>query len=260
MCERLLLLLLLPLLLSPSSALAVELQCTGAPIESSLTDDERAERLADQAIACVKERKAIQAIALLSELIGIDPDNAQAYLNRGSSYVRVGEFGLGLRDYDRVIELEPNRFEGWYNRGSTHLAAREYDEAVADLTQTIRLKPDLAYAYCNRGLAFLRQADREKARADFKRGLELRVDVPLCYYGRGEIELADGEYREAIDDLTRGINFKPTAEALAQRATAYERLGESEKALNDYRKALSLRPRLKEAQTGIARLTQNNQN
>lgn len=251
-------LLLFLLLVTALPTHAAQPQCDGPPVDSSLPDRTRAEKLANRAFACLKEVKPLQSIALFSEFIGIQPDNAQAYLNRGSTYVRMGQFDAGLSDYSRVVELEPNRFEGWYNRGSARVAARQYDEAISDLTEAIRLKPDLGYAYCNRGLSYLRKDESERALADFEKGLALRVDMPLCYYGRGEIELSDGKYREAIEDLTRGINFKPTAEALAHRATAYERLGESDKALRDYQNALSLSPRFEAAQTGIARLTQNN--
>jgi tetratricopeptide (TPR) repeat protein len=240
----------------PVQALATP-QCDGALVDSSLPDTERVEKLANRAFACLKAGKPIQSIALFSELIGVDPNHAQAYLNRGSTFVRMQEFDAGLSDYSRVIELEPNRFEGWYNRGSARVVARRYDEAIADLTEAIRLKPDFGYNYCNRGLSYLRKAEPKKALADFEKGLTLRVDMPLCYYGRGEIELSDGRYQKAIEDLTRGINFKPTAEALAHRATAYERLGESSRALRDYQSALSLQPNSKAAQAGVARLSQN---
>ena len=249
------LLLLLPLLSATPPAFAGSLACDGAPVDASLADRERAERLAKRAFACVRERKALQSIALFSELIGVDPDNAHAYLNRGSTYIQAGQLDAGFVDYGHVIKLQPDRFEGWYNRGTAYVAARQYDKAITDLGEAIGLKPDLARAYCNRGLSYLRNKEYEKARVEFDKGLELDVSLPLCYFGRGEIHLADGKYRNAIEDTTRGINLKPTAEALAQRAVAYERLGKRKKALVDYRNARSLRPRLKEAEAGIARLS-----
>ena len=250
-------LLLLPLLSTSLPALAAQSQCDVTPVDSSLPDSARVEQLTKRAFACLKVNKPVQSIALLSELIGIEPKNAKAYLNRGNLFVRVGQIEAGLADYSHVIEREPSHFEGWYNRGSARLAAGQYDGAISDLTQATELRPEFARAYCNRGLALLRKAQRDKALADFDKGLALQVDMPLCYYGRGELTLSDGKYLEAIDDLTRGINFKPTAEALAHRATAYEQLGDNDKALRDYRNALALRPQLKEAQAGITRLSQN---
>jgi tetratricopeptide (TPR) repeat protein len=245
---------------APLPTSAASPPCEGVAVDTSLPRSARVEQLANQAVACVKANKPIQAIASLSELIGADPDHVQAYLNRGNLFVRMGQFNAGLADYSHVIALEPGHFEGWFNRGSARVAAGEYKDAIADLTEAIKLKPDLARAYCNRGLGLLRSGDHDEVRDDFESGLEIKVDLPLCYYGRGEVALSEGRYQEAIQDLTIGINLKPAAEALAHRATAYERLGENSKALRDYRNALSLRPRLETAQSGIARLTKTQQN
>ncbi|WP_083241651.1 tetratricopeptide repeat protein [Methyloceanibacter stevinii] len=255
-----LLVLLLPLLSTPLQAHAASPPCGGSVIDSSLPQSERVEQLTREALACVKAGKSVRAIAYLSEIIGFDPNRAQAYLNRGNTFARLGDFDAGLADYGRVIALEPNQFEGWYNRGSARVAVGQYDAAIADLTEAIRLKPNVGYAYCSRGLSHLRKAERAKALADFEKGLSLWVDMPLCYYGRGEIRLADGKHQDAIDDFSRGIKSKPTAESLTQRAAAYETIGEIQKALKDYRSALSLQPRLKTAEAGIARLTRNSQN
>jgi tetratricopeptide (TPR) repeat protein len=248
-------LLTLLVLTVPMPALAMP-QCDGALVDSSLPDTKRIEQLNNRAFACLKASKPKRSIALFSELIGVDPDNAHAHLNRGSTFVKMHEFDAGLNDYTRAIELEPSHFEGWYNGGSARVAARQYDEAIADLTKAIRLKPDLAYAYCNRGLSYLLRAEPKDALADFEKGLTLRINMPLCYSGRGEILLSRGQYRKAIEDLTRGINFKPTANAMMLRATAYDKLGENNKALGDYRSALSLQPNLKDARAGVARLSQ----
>jgi tetratricopeptide (TPR) repeat protein len=250
-------LLLILLLSAPTPTLAAQPQCDIAPVNASLSDSARAEQLGKRAYACLEENKPVQSIALLSELVGVEPANVQAYLNRGNLFIRMGQLDAGLTDYSHVIALEPDHFEGWYNRGSARVAARQYDDAITDLTEAIKLKPDLARAYCNRGLSYLRKAEPKAALDDFEKGLSLQVDMPLCYYGRGEIELSSGKYGEAIEDLSRGINFRATAEALAHRATAYERLGEKDKALSDYRKALALRPQLKEARAGVSRLSQN---
>ncbi len=243
------------LLLTAPPAVAAAPSCSGDPVDASLPESARTEQLALRAFSCIRTGKPVQAIAFFSEQIGIDPGNAQAYLNRGSAFVRARQIDAGLADYTRVVELAPDRYEGWYNRGAAHLAARRYHDAIADLTEAIRLKPDLAHAYCNRGLGYLRKAEYAKARADFEKGLQFDEGLPLCYLGRGEIHFANGNDRNAVRDLTRGINLKPTAEALVRRATAYERLGLQDKALKDFKSALLLHPRLREAETGIARLS-----
>lgn len=230
--------------------------CDTAPVDASLPPDERTKRLSDRALACAKSGKALQTIALFSEIIGIEPGNADAYLNRGSTYLQAGQAEAGLADYARAIALKPERYEGWYNRGTAYLASRRYDLAIGDLSKAIALKPDLDRGYCNRGLAYLRQGALKEAKSDFDRGVALNDALPICFFGRGEIALSEQRYRAAIEDLSRGLALKPAAEALVHRAMAYERLGERSDALADYRQALSLRPRMPQAASAIERLSQ----
>ena len=68
-------------------------------LNDSIPQERRAEMLLKRALACVREGKPTQSIALFSELIGLQPDNADAYLNRGSAYIQSGQFELGVADY-----------------------------------------------------------------------------------------------------------------------------------------------------------------
>jgi tetratricopeptide (TPR) repeat protein len=66
---------------------------------------------------------------------------------------------------------------------------------------------------------------------------------------RGDVYFHKGDYRNAVDDYTRGLAKKPNIEA-------YEKLGESEKALADYKAVLNNAPTHKGAMHGSARLGQ----
>lgn len=152
---------LIALILTASSgANAATYSCNSSPFyDESVPDKQRADVLRQRAMACVREGKPIQSIALFSELIGIQPESSDAYLNRGSAYIQTGQFELGVADYSHVISLKPDATEAWYNRGTAFVVAHQYDRAIADLSEAIRLKPDSARAYCNRGLAYMGKSD-----------------------------------------------------------------------------------------------------
>jgi TPR repeat len=66
---------------------ALRAQATGCQDfypDRSVSSEERARTLAENGRACVREGKPEQSIALFSELIGLNPQNATAYLNRGN--------------------------------------------------------------------------------------------------------------------------------------------------------------------------------
>jgi tetratricopeptide (TPR) repeat protein len=116
---------LIPIAL-PSPVSAEAFKCGSFPLlDDTISKEERADRLLKHAIACVQEGKPQESIALFSELIGLDPDNETAYLNRGNAYIQTGQFELGVADYSHVIAKNPGLSQGWYNRGTAFIAARQ---------------------------------------------------------------------------------------------------------------------------------------
>lgn len=47
-----------------------------------------------------------EAINDFTRIINIDPDNANAYFNRGCCYDSVGELDLAISDYSVALELD----------------------------------------------------------------------------------------------------------------------------------------------------------
>ena len=102
--------------LVPATVLAQAPGCRDPYPDNSIGSERRAQLLLENAGACVREGKPLQSIALFSELIGLDPHNAGAYLNRGNAYLQVGQLESGIADFDRAIRLKPDATEAWYNR------------------------------------------------------------------------------------------------------------------------------------------------
>ena len=66
-----------------------------------------------------------EAIRDFTRVIEIDPDNANAYFNRGCCYDSVGELDLAISDYSVALELDMR------NGGNTN-ANGEDNEGVKD--------------------------------------------------------------------------------------------------------------------------------
>jgi tetratricopeptide (TPR) repeat protein len=64
-----------------------------------------------------------------------------------------------------------------------------------------------------------------------------------------------GYYQKAIDDFSEALTAKPKDYiALTKRGQAYELLGQTNLALDDFRAALDSRPDLRTAREGLARI------
>jgi tetratricopeptide (TPR) repeat protein len=245
------------LILSPGPLAAQSVSCGDLPpvAELGITKEQQLDNLLRRAIACVRARKFDLAIDIFSEMISLDPGNETAYVNRANAYIQSGQVPQGIADLSNVISLKPTFAEAWYNRGIGFLAEHKYERAIADFSETLRLKPDFARAYCNRGLALVRKQAYDRALDDLDIGLEKNPKLPLCHFARGDTYFHKGDYQKAVDDYTSGLKHVQNIEALSRRAEAYERLGEKEKALADFKVVLENAPTHKDALEGVARLS-----
>jgi len=144
----------------PPRVSAESFSCGSFPsLDDAVPKEERVDMLLKRAGECVHERKFVEAIALVSELIGIDPQNPNAYIDRGSAYIRTGRFDLVIADYSHAITLKSDDADAWYNRGTAFVSAQQFDNGLTDLNEAIRLRPGFAPAYCNRPAAYMEKND-----------------------------------------------------------------------------------------------------
>jgi hypothetical protein len=74
---------------------------------------------------------------------------------------------------DQVVRLDPNNIEAFNERGSLYIMQRDFLAAVADFRQTVQLDPNFAGGYYNQGIAYLRSGSPREAQANFKKAAEL---------------------------------------------------------------------------------------
>ena len=63
-------------------------------------------------------------------------------------------FDNAINDLTKAIELKPNNASAYINRGSAHYEKAEFNRAIADFTRAIELNPKSALAYCNLGWTY----------------------------------------------------------------------------------------------------------
>ena len=67
-------------------------------------------------------------------LFGSDPNSAADYVARGLAY-EAGEYHRAIVDFSEAIRLNPEDAEAYGNRGATYCSKGELDKAIADFTE-----------------------------------------------------------------------------------------------------------------------------
>ena len=181
------------------------------------------------------------AIADFDSAIRLNPDYAYAYLNRGMAKYRLGQYFDAIADFDSAIRLKPDYAKAYNNRGSAKGTLGQHFDAIADFDSAIRLKPDYAKAYYDRGLAKYNLGQHFAAIADFDSAIRLNPDDARTYYDRGSAKYRLGQYFAAIADYDSAIRLNPDyANAYYNRGSAKTQLNRISEAKRDVRTALRL--------------------
>ncbi|MFM6254977.1 MAG: tetratricopeptide repeat protein [Dolichospermum sp.] len=78
-----------------------------------------------------------------------------------------------MDDFNQAIKFNPNDADAYYNRGNVRNELGDKQGAIDDYTQAIKFNPNYAQAYGNRGIAKAQSGDKQGAREDLQQAAQL---------------------------------------------------------------------------------------
>jgi tetratricopeptide (TPR) repeat protein len=152
-----------------------------------------------------------------------------------------GDYEAGIEYTSKILGIQRDNVQALVNRGTAYRLLDRYQEAEADLTRAIELDPENALAYENRAIARLYMDRPDEALADANRAVELDAGR---LYTRLFVARYTGDYDMTIDDATTLLRREehPTPYLLSSRGLAYLEVGELERGLDDINRALEIDP------------------
>ncbi|OGV45601.1 MAG: hypothetical protein A2017_12370 [Lentisphaerae bacterium GWF2_44_16] len=166
------------------------------------------------------------------------------YLDRGYSRNRLGNHGAAIADFERTIQLNPKSASAFNGRGWAYMKSGKYPEAMADFETAIKLFPSYSMAFNNRGCTFEDLGRRDLARESYRKAVELnnnRQAKAFAIFNLGWLDYQDGQLKSALAYHEQGLGILPNdAMGYNNRGAILEDMGQTEKALTDYGKAIEL--------------------
>lgn len=151
-----------------------------------------------------------RAIADYDRALQVDPNYADAYLNRAISYEKMGDLDRAMADFDQAIRRNPRVDYGRYNRGRLHFARGHFDKAILDLTEAIRQGGDaVADAYAIRADAYHELGNPAAAAADWDRAIRSAQKNASGYRTRAVAFFAKGDYAAAASNYATAKQMAP---------------------------------------------------
>src|SRR5207247_7638337 len=85
--------------------------------------------------------KPQEALNCLDLVLGVQPGNASALLNRGKILLEQGNAETALESFDRLTQLYPNDEEAWTAQGEVLLTMGREEDGQRAFAEALRLSP-----------------------------------------------------------------------------------------------------------------------
>jgi tetratricopeptide (TPR) repeat protein len=191
----------------------------------------------------LKHRDYDGALAALNNAVRSDPNDTEAYLQRGELFALEGRRDRAFEDLNRAINLDPKNLIGFVERSELYTIAGDADHALADADRGIQLDPASEAAYAARAEAYAVKEAWDRAMQDAGAAIRLGPKSIAGYLTRSHIYELTGDYQHALDDADRAVRIQPeSATALNARCWNGAILSRLDAALIDCNAAVALRP------------------
>ena len=146
--------------------------------------------------------------------------------------------------------------ESALRRGYALHSAGDYAGAIAQFDAAIAgFSTPHANALANRALAYLSLNEIDKARADISAAEAVDPNETILFHAKGRLAESEEDDLDALLAFTGAINAWPeNTYALYRRAAAYERMGQTARALADLERVVTIKPQDIEAKGAVAGL------
>jgi tetratricopeptide (TPR) repeat protein len=183
------------------------------------------------------------ALASFDRAIALNGRHTAAHFNRGNLLREIGRWNAALASYDAVIARDPAYVEAHLNRGIVLKELERWEESLASYDRAVALQPGLATAHHNRANLLTRLGRSDEARAAYTQAVALDPNLAEAHVGLGLVLKERGEFEAARRCLEQAFRCsEPRAEWYFHHATVQSALGKFEEALASYERALALAP------------------
>ena len=131
------------------------------------------------------------AVQSLTRSIALNPDYAEAYYLRGTSYAVLDDLDSAIDDLQLATKNRPDWDRAWWALGTMYRTAERHDDALDALSRAIRLNPQAVDAHYDRACVREHLGRREEALSDFATAARLDANHVQAHLRCGIMQTQD---------------------------------------------------------------------
>ncbi|TAH10359.1 MAG: UDP-N-acetylglucosamine-peptide N-acetylglucosaminyltransferase [Runella slithyformis] len=195
-----------------------------------------------------------QAKLYLAKALQIAPYNGDAYFYSGTLTARQGDTASAIVLMQRALELKPRFLEPYAALTAIHTQLHEYPQAMAYNSAGLRYFPEESSLHYTRGVMYQTKRRLDSALICYEKAILFDSTNYLANFQAGVIYLKWNSLERAVQNLGKVARLNPQFPQInLLLGTAFDKLGNVDKALEQYTLATQLNPRDYKAQASLAR-------
>jgi tetratricopeptide (TPR) repeat protein len=159
-----------------------------------------------------------RAIRDLDEAVKRNPNDAEAYFNRGQTYAKRGDYQRAIRDFNQAVRINPNHPEALNDRCWIRAIVGQLRAALGDCSKALALQPNFADAFDSLAFTYLKMGQARRAIPLYDAALRGNPEQASSLFGRGKAKLRNGEAAGGQADIEAARAIKPN---IAEEFAAY---------------------------------------
>ncbi len=181
------------------------------------------------------------AIESCEKAIEIDSSNINAWRNKGTASLKLGNQEEALEYFNKCKEIQPEDFASIIYESMIYDDLGFYNEAEVYHNRITDLVPNVPDAWVNRAVVNIKAGHYKEAIKHLKKATILNPDDSKAWYNKGLAHLKLGEFEQAIECFKKAIDNKSDYyDALLNIGVSLDSLGNHQKANESYEQAQRL--------------------
>lgn len=183
------------------------------------------------------------------------PTIARSWNDEGVHLLLAGRTSEAIQKLQVAVSLHPDYAQAHYNLAWAYEEFLNFEQAIREYQVALEKDASLDAAYNNLGRLYIRRKDYNDAIHILKKGEQRAQDdeaLYAIYKNLGWAHYEKGLYSQAIEELRKAIVPQgDQAEPHYFLALTYEKLGEKEKAIQEWELCLALAVNLEESELAV---------
>ena len=216
----------------------------GTVLEWSAVRQEREyQRLIAAGDAALAQDQTYGAIEAFSGALALKSDSMLAYLKRGDTYRRRGEYAAALRDLQEARVRDPAAPQPVELLGDVNAAMGQYASAAEHYDVFLSLDDRSPRVLYKLALAHYRNGEANRALDPLQAAIAMDDDLPEALYLLGMCLRETGQDGDALDTLARAVDIDPAFVAAREAMAAiFDDTGRQQDALQQREAIAALEP------------------